>query len=177
MKANPRGPAGIPLAAVLAVFLAMALAGCDPARPQVLLTRGTPEATPTSARLLAPSATPSAAPVAITPLVLNPSTTSTETRVATATHLPSATPVTPSPTMSPTVSPTKKPTLAPTPAPTSTPTVAATATPQVRIHVVRAGETLAIIARKYATTATAIAKYNNISNPNRIYVGQRLLIP
>jgi LysM repeat protein len=54
---------------------------------------------------------------------------------------------------------------------------AATATPQVRVHIVRAGETLAIIALRYATTATAIARYNGLSNPNRIYVGQRLLIP
>jgi LysM repeat protein len=42
---------------------------------------------------------------------------------------------------------------------------------------VRAGETLAAIARRYGTTATAIARLNGLSNPNRIYVGQRLLIP
>jgi LysM repeat protein len=69
------------------------------------------------------------------------------------------------------------PTVAPTVAPTSTPRAVATATPQARVHIVRAGETLAIIARRYATTATAIARYNGLSNPNRIYVGQRLLIP
>ncbi|MDO9065589.1 MAG: LysM domain-containing protein, partial [Chloroflexota bacterium] len=78
---------------------------------------------------------------------------------------------------SPTLVPTLVPTLIPTRVPTSTPAPVATATPQVRIHVVRAGETLAIIARKYATTATAIARYNGLSNPNRIYVGQRLVIP
>jgi LysM repeat protein len=77
----------------------------------------------------------------------------------------------------PTLMPTLTPTRTPTSTPTSTPMAAATATPQVRVHIVRAGETLAIIALRYATTATAIARYNGLSNPNRIYVGQRLLIP
>lgn len=183
MTAIPRGPAGMAPAAVLALVLAITLPGCDRSRPQVLLTRGTPEATPTSARLLAPSATPAAAPLTVTPSVARPSATAAETRAATATATtqPSATPAAPAPTVVPTVVPTTLPTTAPTAAPTTvparTPTAAATATPQVRIHIVRAGETLALIARKYATTATAIARYNGLSNPNRIYVGQRLLIP
>ena len=44
------------------------------------------------------------------------------------------------------------------------------------VHVVSRGETLSGIATKYGTTFTAIAKENNISNPNIIYVGQKLII-
>jgi len=36
---------------------------------------------------------------------------------------------------------------------------------------------LSLIARRYNTTVQAIAELNNISNPNLIYVGQRLIIP
>lgn len=45
------------------------------------------------------------------------------------------------------------------------------------IHVVRRGENLYRIALQYGTTVQAIAARNGISNPNRIYVGQRLVIP
>lgn len=43
-------------------------------------------------------------------------------------------------------------------------------------YTVKAGDTLSEIARKYHTTVAAIAKENNISNPGRIYVGERLRI-
>jgi lysozyme len=46
-----------------------------------------------------------------------------------------------------------------------------------RVHIVQPGETLQIIASYYGTTWRAIATANNIPNPNRIYVGQRLVIP
>jgi LysM repeat protein len=45
------------------------------------------------------------------------------------------------------------------------------------VHVVQRGQTLASIALRYGTTAAAIAARNGISNPNFIYVGQRLVIP
>ena len=45
------------------------------------------------------------------------------------------------------------------------------------IHVVRRGETLASISRWYGVSMKAIVKANSIKNPNRIYVGQRLVIP
>lgn len=45
------------------------------------------------------------------------------------------------------------------------------------IHVVAAGENLTRIALRYGTTVNAIAVANGIANPNRIYVGQRLVIP
>ncbi len=48
---------------------------------------------------------------------------------------------------------------------------------QQRIHIVQRGETLFRIARYYGTTVQAIAAANGIIDPNRIYVGQRLIIP
>ena len=44
-------------------------------------------------------------------------------------------------------------------------------------HRVAAGENLARIAARYGTTVSAIARRNNISNPNLIYAGQHLVIP
>jgi len=44
-------------------------------------------------------------------------------------------------------------------------------------HVVRPGETLTSIARMYGVTVDEIVAANGITNPNLIYVGQRLLIP
>ncbi len=46
-----------------------------------------------------------------------------------------------------------------------------------RVHVVRQGDTLQTIATLYNTTWQAIAARNALANPNRIYVGQRLIIP
>lgn len=45
------------------------------------------------------------------------------------------------------------------------------------VHVVYWGETLSGIALRYGTSVQAIAGYNGLTNPNRIYAGQRLLIP
>jgi len=49
--------------------------------------------------------------------------------------------------------------------------------PQTVIHVVQPGETLARIALCYNTTVWAIAQVNELSNPNLIHAGQRLVIP
>jgi lysozyme len=54
---------------------------------------------------------------------------------------------------------------------------AQTTTTGERIHVVRQGDTLRSIADLYQTTWQAIAARNALANPNRIYVGQRLVIP
>lgn len=43
-------------------------------------------------------------------------------------------------------------------------------------YTVKKGDTLSSIAKKYNTTASNIAKLNNIKNVNRIYVGQKLII-
>ena len=44
-------------------------------------------------------------------------------------------------------------------------------------HVVKWGETLAKIARRYDMSVRALADYNGIANPDRIYAGQKLRIP
>ena len=44
-------------------------------------------------------------------------------------------------------------------------------------HTVQSGETLGKIATAYGVTTAAIASANGISNPNMIYVGQKILIP
>jgi putative chitinase len=49
--------------------------------------------------------------------------------------------------------------------------------PGGRIHVVQRGETLYRIALNYGVSRWAIIRANHIANPNRIYAGQRLVIP
>lgn len=61
-----------------------------------------------------------------------------------------------------------------TPAP---PTVSPTPASAGTIYVVQPGDTLQRIARQFNTTTGAIAQLNGIVNPDRIQVGQRLLIP
>jgi len=57
--------------------------------------------------------------------------------------------------------------------------VAAHAEPRVpqRAHEVKPGDTLHALAKKYGTTVSAIMAANNLSGPNVIKVGQRLIIP
>ena len=64
-------------------------------------------------------------------------------------------------------------TLAPLAAMVSAQPVAASQT----IHIVQPGQTLFSIARWYGVDVWALARANNIVNPNWIYVGQRLVIP
>jgi soluble lytic murein transglycosylase-like protein len=45
------------------------------------------------------------------------------------------------------------------------------------VYVVKSGDTLSAIARRFNTTVTAIAQANNVANVNLIRVGQRLDIP
>jgi len=45
------------------------------------------------------------------------------------------------------------------------------------VHVVRRGDTLYSVARRYGTTVNAIMQANGLQNSNRIYVGQRLIVP
>jgi LysM repeat protein len=46
-----------------------------------------------------------------------------------------------------------------------------------RYHTVQPGQTLSHIALYYGVSAHALSQANNITNPNRIYVGQKLCIP
>ena len=44
-------------------------------------------------------------------------------------------------------------------------------------YIVRRGDTLYAIARRFGTTVAAVARLNGLVNPSLIYVGQRLKIP
>jgi LysM repeat protein len=43
-------------------------------------------------------------------------------------------------------------------------------------HIIQSGETLFTIARQYGLTAAELIRLNNITNPNLIYAGQRLIV-
>jgi len=45
------------------------------------------------------------------------------------------------------------------------------------VYTVRSGDSLGAIATRYGTTVSAICSLNGISNPNYIYVGQKIRIP
>ena len=49
--------------------------------------------------------------------------------------------------------------------------------PETTVHIVQRGETLFSIARQYGLTMDAITHANGISDPRRIYAGQRLVVP
>jgi LysM repeat protein len=53
----------------------------------------------------------------------------------------------------------------------------APAAPAPKVHTVRGGEHLTGIARHYGVTIAAVASANGLSDPSRIYAGQRLTIP
>jgi len=61
------------------------------------------------------------------------------------------------------------------PAPSSAP--APTDSSASTCHIVRRGETLFSIGRRYGVSPWAIAAANHLANPNRIYAGQCLYIP
>ena len=67
--------------------------------------------------------------------------------------------------------PTIQPRRTPTPAPVVTPE------PSPFPHTISRGESLTYIAGLYCTTVDAIQDLNGITNPNRIQVGQVILIP
>ncbi len=48
--------------------------------------------------------------------------------------------------------------------------------PSGTIHKVKSGETLGAIARKYRVSTSAIIKWNNLKNPDRLSIGQKLII-
>ncbi|MCY1081761.1 LysM peptidoglycan-binding domain-containing protein [Archangium lansingense] len=45
------------------------------------------------------------------------------------------------------------------------------------VHTIRPGDTLSALARKYNTSIDALAKANNLRDPNRIFAGQTLVVP
>ena len=52
-----------------------------------------------------------------------------------------------------------------------------TSTSSEVVYIVKAGDTLSGIAKKYGTTYQVLASYNGIANPNVIRVGQKIRIP
>mgnify|MGYP001382760559 CR=1 FL=1 len=46
-----------------------------------------------------------------------------------------------------------------------------------RVHIIQSCERLTTIAQRYRVTAEEVISFNNISNPDAIYVGQELVIP
>ena len=60
---------------------------------------------------------------------------------------------------------------------TNTTSSATTSSSGEKIYIVKSGDSLSGIAAKYGTTYQILAKYNNISNPNVIRVGQKIKIP
>ena len=74
------------------------------------------------------------------------------------------------------------------PSPSPTPSAAASASPEPSatpdpspsgpvIHVVEVGQNLTMIAQRYGVTVAALKKANSITDPNLIFVGQKLVIP
>ena len=49
--------------------------------------------------------------------------------------------------------------------------------PKKRIHIVKEGETLYAISRRYKTDLFSIAKFNKLKNVNQINANQKLIIP
>jgi len=104
-----------------------------------------------------------------------PIPTATPTRVPV---LPTATPVPPGSTpLSPPMAAPKPP---PLPTPVSTPVAPLSAPPAdtttAIVYTVRYRDTVWDLARRYGTTVQAIVTANNLADPRRIYVGQKLII-
>lgn len=45
------------------------------------------------------------------------------------------------------------------------------------VYVIKKGDCLSVIAQRYGTTVELLCELNNISNPNLIYAGNKLLVP
>ena len=107
--------------------------------------------------------------------------------VPTQTPLPPTKTVPPSPTAFPSVPPTSTaapaetatgtPTNSPVPTSSATPTVTPIPSPTATIYVVQPGDSLNRIAKRYGTTAEAIALVNGIPVTGTLRIGQTLIIP
>lgn len=153
------------------VVLAFLMAGCQrPAAPDVTATPDTG---------VGGQVTTQPSDVTTTPPVDVPTPIATETSEPTEptpepTLLPTdvPTPVSPAePTPAPTAEPTPVPTAQPTPQPTLQPGGGET------VYVVQDGDNLFRIALKYNLDYNYLARYNGITNPAMIYVGQKIKIP
>lgn len=52
-----------------------------------------------------------------------------------------------------------------------------TTAPTTSIYIVQVGDTLNAIARRFGTTVAELMRLNNLKNPDRIVVGQKLVVP
>lgn len=86
-----------------------------------------------------------------------------------------ATPIT-APVVAPTFTPTPAD-VAPSPVPDQTTPVATAAPGEEEVYVVQAGDSLLAIAGRYGVSIEAIMDANNITNPDYVFSGQRLVIP
>ncbi len=159
----------------LLVIVALALTGCNrPAAPDVTATPDTGiggQGTPTGG---------TTEPTGTEPPGEVPPPVATEQPTGEPTELPTEVP-TPVPTEEPTQEPTPLPTQEPTPVPTQQPTPqpSPTTAPQggETVYVVQDGDNLFRIALKYNLDYNTLARYNGITNPALIYVGQKIKIP
>ena len=113
---------------------------------------------------LAQSARPTAAPTG-TPVPARTRARATPTEVV------------PDPNPTPTAEHTATPKTTSSPTPVPTQTATPSPTPEPVVYVVRAGDSLASIARAYGVTVAALVEANGIEDPNTIRIGQKLAIP
>lgn len=45
------------------------------------------------------------------------------------------------------------------------------------VYVIQKGDCLSVLAQRYGTTVKTLAEINNIKNPDKIYAGNKLLVP
>jgi LysM repeat protein len=178
-----RRGASAAIALVLTIIVAIiVVGGCTRPKPttelpaQVVASPSPTIEAPPGATVVAVETTPTLVPTGEMPADL----TLTLAAALTAEVTPMASPTaegTPMASLTAEVTPTATPT-SPPGVPTYTPTPTPPGTPSATIvHVVQRGENLFRIALRYNTTVEAITAANGISNPQLIYVGQKLTIP
>ena len=158
--------------------------------PSTSTTAPTPTDTPTASVIT--GTTVLTLTTAISGTVVAEGATVVATAVASATGGPSPTvqavasptpKATSTPSPVPTATATSVPSATPTPLPSATPTNAPTATATTKpgasptTYVVKAGDTLGLIAQSVGRTVGAMAAYNNLTDVRRLAVGQVLQIP
>jgi LysM repeat protein len=175
---QPRAPRWLASCAVTLVAIGCVLAAV--VAGWTLFLRNLGEATPTpsgtTAVALVVTFTPRPATATYTPTF-----TPTPTRTPTAAIAPTRVP--PVPTVTPVLTATLVPVL-PTPVPTPTITLPPSATPTatftprpLQTYVVKKGDTLYDIARRFGVSLQALAAANGITDPRLIRPGQVLVIP
>ena len=45
------------------------------------------------------------------------------------------------------------------------------------VYIIKKGDCLSVIAQRYGTTVKTLCEINNIANPDKIYTGNKLLVP